>query len=136
MPFALTNQSGTLMTSGPVDTCKTPSPSGPVPMPYPNTSMMTMADSGKLSQKVSIAGSKAATVKTTTQSSNGDEPGTVGGVVSNKNMGPCAFLNGSMKVKIEGNAAVRLGDPTKHNGQPNNTVGSAIAPSQTKVDVN
>lgn len=137
MPFALTNQGGTLMSSGPTDSCKTPSPSGTVPMPYPNVAQMTTANSGKLAQKVSIAGSKAATAKSETQTSNGDEGGTAGGgVVSSKIMGPCGFLKGSMTVKIEGNPAVRLGDPTKHNGLPNNnTVGSALAPGQTKVDI-
>lgn len=136
MPFAMTNQSGTLMSSGPTDVCNTPSPTGPVPMPYPNTAQMTMADSGTLSAKVKIAGAKAATKKTATSMSSGDEAGVSGGVSNGSNMDKCGFLKGSMKVKIEGNPSVRMGDSTKHNGQPNNTVGTAIAPSQTKVNVN
>ncbi len=135
MPFALTNQKGNLMSTGPTDVCKTPSPTGTIPVPYPNMAMMTAADSGTLSKKVSIAGSKAATVKTVVKQSNGDEAGTGGGVISGKNMGECGFLKGSFKVKIEGNPGVRLGDMTKHNGKPPNTTGSAISPSQTKVDV-
>lgn len=137
MTFALTNAGGTLMSTGPTDVCKTPAPPGsPVPIPYPNVAQMTMADTAKLCKKVKIAGAKAATVKTQTKTSNGDEPGTAGGVVSNKNMGPCGFLKGSMAVKMEGSPAVRLGDQTKHNGHPNNnTMGAAIAPSQTKVRI-
>lgn len=136
MPFAMTNQSGTLMSTGPTDTCLTPSGPAVVPVPYPNISQMTTASSGTLSSKVKFAGSKAATQKTETGSSNGDEAGTNGAVANGKNMGKCGFLKGSAKVKIEGNPSVRMGDSTKHNGQPNNTVGTALAPSQTIVTVN
>ncbi len=132
----MTNQSGALMSTGPTDTCLTPSPSGPVPMPYPNIAQMTMASSGTLASKVKISGAKAATQKSETNASNGDEAGTNGAVANGSNMGKCGFLKGSAKVKIEGNPGVRMGDQTKHNGQPNNTVGTAIAPSQTKVSVN
>lgn len=137
MPFAMTNQSGMLMSTGPTDVCKTPAPPAPpVPMPYPNMSQMTMANTGTMAKKVSISGSKAATQKTETNMSSGDEPGVAGGVVSNKNMGKCGFLMGSMKVKIEGNPAVRMGDTTKHNNMPNNCVGTAVQPSQQKVQIN
>ncbi len=37
----------------------------------------------------------------------------------------------SLKVKLEGNPAVRLGDPTKQN--EGNAVGSVLAPSQAVV---
>lgn len=133
MPFAMTNQSGTLMATGPTDICKTP---GVGPFPYPNVSMMTSADTNKLSTKVKIAGAKAATIKTSTKISSGNEAGVGGGAISGKNVAPVGFSKGSLKVKIQGNPAVRLGDPTKHNGLPNfNTPGAAIAPSQVKVNV-
>lgn len=136
MPFAMTNQSGTLVASGPTDVCKTPTPAGTIPLPYPNIAMMTASDSGTLSAKVKISGSKAAHVKTKTKDSSGDEPGTAGGLASGKNRGPAGFLKGSMKVKVEGKSAVRLGDQTFHNGSPNNnTIGAAAAPSQNKVDI-
>lgn len=136
MPFAMTNQSGTLMSTGPTDICLTQT--GPVvsPIPYPNIAQMTTVSSGTLSSKVKFAGSKAATKKTETSSSNGDEAGANGAPVNGGNMGKCGFLMGSMKVKVEGSPAVRQGDSTKHNGQPNNTVGTAIAPSQTVVMIN
>ena len=136
MPFALTNQGGMLSSTGPTDVCKTPSPTGTVPMPYPNMAKMTAAASGKLSKKVSFAGSKAAMLKTETDSSNGDEAGTGGGVISSKNRGPAGFVAGSTKVMIEGSPSVRQNDPTKHNGKPPNTAGTATVPSQTKVMVN
>lgn len=136
MPFAMTNQSGTLMSTGPTDVCITPAAPSPIPTPYPNIAMMNQADSGTLSSKVKIAGSKAATVKTEVKRTSGDEAGVNGGTISGKNMGPAGFSKGSSKVKIEGNPAVRMGDPTKHNGLPNfNTVGIATAPSQSKVDI-
>lgn len=135
MPFAMTNQGGMLNSTGPTDVCKTQAGPAVVPVPYPNLAQMTMADSGTLAKKVKIAGAKAAILKTKTKMSNGDEAGALGGVISGKNMGECGFLKGSLKVKIEGNPSVRQGDTTKHNGQPNNTVGTATMAGQFKVNV-
>lgn len=136
MPFAMTNQGGMMMSTGPIDICLTQAGPVVVPVPYPNLSQMTMTNSGTLSTKVKFAGAKAATQKTETNMSNGDEAGTNGAPVNGRNMGKCGFLKGSMKVKVEGNPAVRMGDMTKHNGQPNNAVGTATVPSQFVVNVN
>src|SRR5262247_3606968 len=67
------------------DVCKTPSPGGPVPIPYPNLSETASLSNGTTTVKANgarmcaIKGSKFAR-------SNGDEAGTVGGVKSNVNM--------------------------------------------------
>lgn len=48
--------------------------------------------------------------------SSGDEPGTVGGVVSRVNGAESRFLSWSLDVKIEGRNACRLTDKMLHNG--------------------
>src|SRR6476646_5147626 len=64
------------------DVCKTPSPGGPVPIPYPNISQSAMLDKGTTTVKadggmmIAIKGSEFSL-------SNGDEAGSVGGVKSN-----------------------------------------------------
>jgi hypothetical protein len=47
--------------------------------------------------------------------SSGDEPGTLGGVVSNVNRSECEFMLYSFDVKFEGNNVCRMGDPLFHN---------------------
>ena len=135
MPFASTMGSGMCMASAP-DVCKTPTPGGPVPMPYPNIAQLAMANPGTCAKKVFIVNKPAATTKTVIMLSSGDEPGVAGGVVSNRNIGPCLFKVGSTSVNIEGNPAVYLGSTTAHNGQSNsNTVGAQTVPSQVTVVV-
>ena len=130
--FALTNQGGNLTALAP-DVCKVPSPAGPVPTPFPNMAVCSMVTPSSACTKVMVSGGLALTVKSKTMLSNGDEAGTLMGVVSNKIMGEVAFVQGSMKVRLEGKAAVRNADPTTHNA--NNTTGIAASPTQTKVMV-
>lgn len=111
------------------DACKTPSPAGPVPIPYPN--IVQVAQASKTAKKVKIKGKPACTKKSEVPRSNGDEAGTAGGVVSSCNMGKLQWIKGSSKVKFEGQPAVFAGGPTKHN--KGNAVGSQVAPSQTDV---
>lgn len=114
------------------DTCKTPSPSGPIPVPYPNTGMVMQAS--KVSTKVKIFSKEAVTTKAEIPRSMGDEAGTAGGVVSGKNMDKITFKKGSTKVKIEGAPLIYLTSTTAHNGaSANMPSGAQIAPSQTKV---
>jgi hypothetical protein len=47
--------------------------------------------------------------------SSGDEPGTLGGVISNVNMSVCEYMMYSFDVKFEGKNVCRLGDPLFHN---------------------
>jgi uncharacterized Zn-binding protein involved in type VI secretion len=120
------------------DVCKTPTPGGPVPLPYPNIAMLTQASSGTLSSKVKIMGKKAATENTEISMSSGDEAGSAGGgVVSNKIKGPGKFKQGSSKVKIEGHGAAYHGAMVGQNDASNSNVppGHQVSPSQTKVTV-
>ena len=115
------------------DVCKTPAPPAPpVPVPYPNFGMLNQAT--KTSTKVYFVGKPAITIKAEIPRSMGDEAGTVGGVVSNRNMDKVTFKKGSTKVKVEGQPCVHLTSMTAHNGMnANMPSGLVVAPSQVKV---
>jgi hypothetical protein len=119
------------------DVCKTPTPAGPVPIPYPNIAMLPQGKGGTFSSKVKIDNQKTATVKSEIMMSTGDEPGTVGGVVSNRFKGPAKFKMGSSKVKVEGAKIVHLTSMIGQNGvsSANHPAGVQVAPSQAKVIV-
>src|SRR4029079_11081894 len=90
--------------------CKTPSPGGPVPVPYPmilskssdlkGGTTTVKADGG---QMIAVKGSEYATC-------NGDEAGTAGGVVSSTNMKEAKFILFSFDVKMDGKNACRNND--------------------------
>jgi uncharacterized Zn-binding protein involved in type VI secretion len=125
--YACTIQKGNVLAPG--DVCKTPTPGGTVPVPYPNIGMTNTGDPS--CQKVLISGSPALNKGSKISQTNGDQAGTSGGVVSGKIMGEAKFINGSQKVKLEGSPAVRLTSPTTQNS--NNCTGSCLSPSQNKV---
>ncbi|MHB9028777.1 MAG: DUF4150 domain-containing protein [Candidatus Latescibacterota bacterium] len=118
---------------GAPDVCKTPAgPAGMVPIPYPNTGMLNLANN--TSAKVKIVDKEVITLKSEIPSSSGDEAGVGGGVVSGQNMNKVQFKMGSMKVKIEGQPCIHLLSVTGHNGSnANMPAGAVIAPSQVKV---
>lgn len=134
---ASTNKGGQCMTPGPTDVCKTPSPAGPVPIPYPNIAMLAQSNSGTCSSRVKFCNGKVVLKKTQITMSSGDEAGTAGGgVKSNMFKGPCKFKKGSSKVKVEGQPVVYVTCLISHNGNnANMPAGTQIAPSQTKVKV-
>jgi hypothetical protein len=107
------------------DVCKTPSPAGPVPIPYPNIAMSS--DSADTSKKLKVNGQPIMLQSSNFSKSSGDEPGTAGGVVSNVNRGKAMFINYSFDVKVEGKSVPRKMDPMKQNGSGSyNTVGPAL----------
>lgn len=113
------------------DVCNVPTPTGNVPTPFPNLGQMSMALPG--ATNVLIAGTPAVTKRCIIPVTSGDEPGVAMGVSSGTIKGPVKFLMGSMKVRIEGSQAQRMGDPTTQN-KDNAMVGAVIAPpSQVKV---
>ena len=130
--FALTLQGGTCM-STPPDVCKTPSPTGTTPVPYVNIFQCNMVTPNTACSKVFIAGSPALHVKSQSAISNGDEAGNMGGVVSSKFIGKGEFIKGSVKVTLEGKAAVSQGATTKHND--GNTTGMCSIAAQSKVQI-
>ena len=115
------------------DVCKTPAPPAPpIPLPYPNIGMVPNAV--KTSTKVKIVGMPAVVETSEIPNSQGDEAGTVGGVVSGRNMDKITFKLGSIMVQIEGKGCAYLTSLTAHNGaNANMPAGNQIAPSQTIV---
>lgn len=125
------------MCQGTPDTCKTPSPGGPVPIPYPNIAQCAQAQPGTFSLKVKLQGANALTQTSKISMSSGDEAGSAGGgVISNMIKGPAEFKLGSVKVKFEGKGAAYVTAMVAHNGtNPNFPAGAQVAPSQAKVMV-
>ena len=99
----------TSVASGPLDICKTPTPGGPVPMPYPNVAVSSTMGPGYTTKTLSIA-TPMWTKKGKSALSNGDQPGVALGVVSNKIMGMVAILVSSTAVRAGGGGVVRTGD--------------------------
>ena len=77
----VTKDSGGVTTAFP-DVCKTPSPAGPVPIPYPNVAQSS--DTAKGTKKVSVAGNPVCVKDSNFSTSTGDEAGTAGGGVVSK----------------------------------------------------
>ena len=125
--FAATIQTGQVMSMP--DVCKTSTPAGPVPIPYPNTAMNLMAAPPVV--QVLISNSPAINKGSKIALSNGDQAGSAGGVVSGSMMGKCEFTSCSFKVKIKGKPAIRQLDQAQSN--KGNCFGSLLQPSQTKV---
>lgn len=96
------------------DTCKTPSPGGPVPIPYPNIAQSSDTASG--TKKVKCDGESVCVSDSNFSTSSGDEAGTAGGgVVSNKTKGKAEFVNYSFDVKFEGKGVARAMDMMLNN---------------------
>lgn len=96
------------------DVCKTPAPpAGPIPIPYPNIAQST--DTAQGSKKVKCDGKSICVKDSNFKMSTGDEPGSVGGVVSSKVKGKAEFVNFSFDVKVEGKNVTRALDLMLHN---------------------
>ena len=104
------------------DVCKTPSPGGPIPVPYPN--IAKSSDLAKGTKKVKIKGNSVAIKGANLNTSTGDEAGTAGGgIISSKTKGKLTWGASSIDVKFEGKAVIRFLDPTLHNGNGSNSGG-------------
>lgn len=97
------------------DVCKTPSPAGPVPIPYPNIAMSSDTADGTTTVKVD--GNPIMMQGSNYKMSTGDEAGAAMGVASNKIKGKAEPVNQSFDVKVDGKGAFRLSDPMTHNAQ-------------------
>ena len=95
------------------DVCQTPSPAGPIPIPYPN--IAKSSDAGKTAKKVSADGEKICVKDSNFSISTGDEAGSIGGVASGKIKGKAEFINYSFDVKAEGKNVPRAFDLMLHN---------------------
>lgn len=123
------------------DVCKTPSPGGPVPIPYPNISQSITLAKGTSTVKadkmmIAVKGSEFSL-------SNGDNPGVAGGVKSSTFMKESTWILYSFDVKMEGKNAARLTDKKFQNhentvdlgGTLQQTVAVAAGLSQTEREV-
>lgn len=95
------------------DVCKTPSPGGPVPIPYPNIAQSITLSDGTTTVKgdkamAAIKGSKFAL-------SNGDNPGTLGGVKSSTFMKEATWILYSFDTKMNKKNCSRFMDKMFHN---------------------
>lgn len=96
------------------DVCKTPSPGGPIPIPYPN--IARSSDTAKGTKDVSVDGNPVCVKDSNFSTSTGDEAGTAGGgVASSKTKGKAEFVNFSFDVKFEGKNVARSLDLMLHN---------------------
>jgi len=108
------------------DVCKTPSPGGPVPLPYPNIAEQSSLSDGTTTV---FAKGKMIAIKGSHYSrSNGDEPGTVGGVKSNVNMKATDWITYSFDVKMDGQNACRHTDKKFHNDKNTVDLGGNVDP--------
>jgi hypothetical protein len=112
------------------DVCKTPTPGGPVPMPYPNIAQSITLSNGTTTVKgdkmmAANKGSKFAL-------SNGDNAGVAGGVKSSTFMKEATWILYSFTVKLQSKGAARLTDKMFHNSE--NTVNLAGVLQQMLVD--
>ena len=95
------------------DVCKTPTPSGPIPIPYPNIAQSS--DTAMGSKSVVMDGNPIMLKGSNFATSTGDEAGSAGGVVSGLTKGKAEFINYSFDVMVEGKNVPRLGDMMLHN---------------------
>lgn len=102
------------------DVCKTPSPAGPIPIPYPNVAMSS--DTADGSSTVKMDGQPIMLKGSNYAMSSGDEAGSAMGVVSNKIKGKAYPKLHSFDVKVDGDNVFRLTDIMLQNGgSPTNT---------------
>jgi hypothetical protein len=110
------------------DVCKTPSPGGPVPIPYPNISQSATLAKGTSTVKadggmmIAIKGSEFSL-------SNGDNAGVAGGVKSSTFMKESTWILYSFDVKMDGKNACRLSDKKLQNHENSaDLAGAVLAP--------
>ena len=94
------------------DVLQTPSPSGTVPVPYPNIAQLSAA--GGTATTVTAGGRAVITEDSSIDSSSGGEAGTGGGP-GGEHLGQCTFGTFSKTVTAEGGGVVRQGDRTSQN---------------------
>lgn len=117
------------------DVCKTPTPGGPVPIPYPN---LAMCRDGKGTSKVRANGYAVLRKGDRIRQSTGDEAGQAGGVISNGIRGACEIRSGWSTVRVAGKEIAHHTSRTAGNGRSGfNQPAAAIhgTPSSTSVAV-
>ncbi len=117
---------GVGMNIGFPDVCLTPTPAGPVPIPYPNFALNAQAV--LFSPIVKVSGVHALNLASKIPMTFGDDPGTAHPVF--KQVG--AYTMGNPIVKVDRLPAINLTCPTTGNAM-NNAVGAVLVPSAVNV---
>jgi hypothetical protein len=111
------------------DVCKTPTPAGPVPIPYPNVAQSSDTDNG--SSTVKVDGNPIMLKDSTFKTSTGDEAGSANNVVSSKIKGKAQPMLYSQDVKVDGKNVFRLTDMMLQNcSSPGTAPASEVQPPQ------
>lgn len=115
------------------DVCKTPSPGGPVPVPYPNIAQSITLSDGT----TTVKGDKmmAATKGSKFSLSNGDNAGVAGGVKSSTFMKEATWILYSFDVKMDGSNACRLTDKMFHNSENTVNAGGEMQPGALRDSI-
>ncbi len=117
------------------DVCKTPSPGGPVPIPYPNISQSATLAKGTTTVKAD-GGMMIANKGSEFSLSNGDNAGVGGGVKSSTFMKESTWILYSFDVKVDGKNACRLTDKKFQNhGNTVDLGGIAQAPVNVQAEL-
>jgi hypothetical protein len=117
------------------DVCNILTPAGPVPMPLPNIATSSLAIPNVLNHFITAM--PVHNLMTETPLSSGNEASApLGGVVSNRFIGPQRNLLGSFRTFFSCMPTTRLLDVSGQNGTLSNIpVGINLTPSQVKVMV-
>ena len=111
------------------DVCKTPTPVGTIPIPYPNIAQFSNATgvSDEGGKELLVGGNHVLLKDSNVSSSNGDEAGSSGGVKSGGVSGPCTIIqaSGSVKYGPDGLGLARVTDQTEQND--GNAVGFVLS---------
>lgn len=111
------------------DVCLTPTPAGPVPIPYPNIAAGPMGVPAAYNVLWMCA--PAHNMMTTIPMTNGDNAGVNMGVASGTVMGPSRHLTAAFTVLVACAPATRLTSMALQNST--NCPGVRVVPSQIKV---
>jgi len=125
--FANTQMGG--VDTGFPDVCLTPTPAGPVPIPYPNITAGPMGVPAAYNILFSFA--PAHNMGTVIPMTNGDNAGVATGVASGMVMGPSRHLTGAFTTLVGGMPVTRLTSMSLQNST--NCPGARVVPSQVKV---
>lgn len=119
------------------DVCLTPipSPAGPVPTPIPYPDMGIPVTSAPAAYHILTVCMPVINQMSRGLLSNGDEAGSLGGVVSHTMDGQTTYELGCFTIFVDGPPCQRLTSMTGQNvvGNMPNTMGMTIAPTQTTV---
>ena len=113
------------------DVCLTPSPAGPVPIPYPK--IYTRLMRGPAAHTVMFMCTPAHNMGTVIPMTNGDNAGVATGVASGMVMGPSRHLTASFTTLVGCMPATRLTSMSLQNST--NCPGARVVPSQVKVTI-